>query len=481
MDRRDNVQRIIADFLAAVRQSAYRHRMWSPGHRILVAVSGGPDSVALLEALHRLSESEGINLAVAYFHHGLRPEADDEQLFVNSLAEALGVPFYAGRGDVAAHAEKMGRGIEAAARALRLEFLQNTASSEGYDCIALGHTASDRVETVLMNLLRGAGLWGLRGIPPVRPPFIRPLIDLWREDVRRFCEAAGLRWVTDRTNLDTSRFLRNKIRHQLLPLLESEYRAGAARAILRCAQAADDELAWTAPIVQEALDSCSERGRQRLRLRLSNLASMHPGLAVRVIRAGAESVFGPLTDWTATHYAALLEAARKGHTGLRVELPGGLQGRVEYGWLVIAPAPEPIAMPERPLPVPGQVRIPEAAMTIEAYVVPRSQAGQPGPYRAILRADLADGLVVRGRRPGDRFRPVGMGGRSKKLQDFFVDEKVPAAERDTIPLVVHPIKGIIWVVGMRIAEGVAAADATGTNPVLVLTASVCGPPPGEEV
>ncbi len=474
----------VARFLAAVSEAARRYGMWRAGDKLLVAVSGGPDSVALLEALVRLAAEERLTLAIAHFHHGLRPEADAEAEFVRKLAADRDLPFFMGRGDAAAEARRMGRGVEAAARKLRLEFLERTAAEGDFRRIALGHTASDRVETVLMNLLRGAGLWGLRGIPPVREPYIRPLIQLWREDIEEFVAVLGLPYVHDRSNLDTTRFLRNKIRHRLLPLLEREYRAGARRAILRCAEAADQELEWTEPQVRQAAAGCAQLGARRLKLRIDELRQMPPGLQVRVLRYAVEQVFGPPQDWTWTHYAALQQAVRSGETGYTVELPG-LQARVEYGWLVIRPPEQAPDVPERVLTVPGRVEIPEVGMVIEAAVVPRRKAGKPGPYRAILQRSLADeDLLVRTWRPGDRFRPLGMGGRTKKLQDFFTDEKLPAPERKRVLLVEHPSEGIIWVVGMRIAEGVAAAAGRGEEDVLVIAARPMrdsAAPDGEEV
>ncbi|MBC7287516.1 MAG: tRNA lysidine(34) synthetase TilS [Armatimonadetes bacterium] len=468
MGREKTAEDIISSFVAGVRQAAKDYGMWERGHRILVAVSGGPDSVALLSALSRLVDEEDLSLAVAHFHHGLRPEAGAEAEFVRSLAAQMGLAFFLSRGDVAAEAERMGRGIEAAARRLRLEFLEQTAGQHGYHRVALGHTASDRAETVLINLLRGTGMWGLRGMAPVRLPFIRPLIRMTREDVLAYCRAAGLQYVVDSSNLESDRFLRNKVRNELLPLLEREYRAGAGRAIVRCAEAVEEELAWTEPLVQEALRECREASRGEVRLRQAALAEMPPGLAVRVLRAAVEEQFGPPTDWTSVHFSSIRQALCRGETGITVELPGGLEGRIEYGYLVIRPRlATALTIVERRLPVPGTVELPEIGMEITTRLAQRRHAGPIGPWRTILRVDLADALIVRGWRPGDRFRPAGMGGRSKKLQDFFVDEKIPKRERSAIPLVVHPREGIIWVVGKRTAEGVAPpADASGEVAVL---------------
>ncbi|MCX7597523.1 MAG: tRNA lysidine(34) synthetase TilS [Armatimonadetes bacterium] len=457
----------VGNFLKRVRVAMHRHRMARPGDRILVAVSGGADSVAMLDALVRLAPEEGFSAAVAHFNHGLRGgEADADEAFVASLAHSYGLEFYAGRGDVAAVARAEGRGLEAAARRLRHGFLRATAAEHGCAAIALGHTASDRVETVLLHLLRGTGLAGLQGMRPVRRPFIRPLITIWRPQVEEYCRTAGLRWRTDDTNRDTRRFLRNRIRHELLPMLEREYGPGVCRAILRCAEAVEMELSWTEPLVREALAEAAERYDRGIRLSLERLKGLPEGLLMRILRAAALAAFGGACDWRWEHFAALASAIRVGLTGHRVMLPGGLEARVAYEWLDLTTAqPEPSALPERPLLVPGEVEIPEAGVRLSGRLCSRHEAPVPGPQVAVLDAALAEGLVVRGWRPGDAFVPLGMTGR-KKLQDFFVDAKVPRAVRKLTPLVVHPQAGVIWVAGMRIAQGARAPAGAGV--VLVL-------------
>lgn len=465
----------IERFLNTVEATAAQWDMWRRGDRLLVAVSGGPDSMALLDALARLSEEARLGLVVAHFHHGLRgPDADADADHVRRAAEAYGLRFVLGRGDARAEAQRMGRGLEAGARALRLRFLRQTAAEHDCRHIALGHTASDRAETVLIHLLRGTGLWGLRGIPPVRRPFVRPLIRLWRTDTEAYCRAAGISWRIDRSNLQPEAALRNKIRRQLLPLLEREYRRGAGRAIVRCAEAVDAELAWTEPLVQDIVGRAAQIEEGKVSLRLEELRSLPDGLLVRVLRAGAGEALGPLWDWGYVHFQALAHAVRRGQTGHTVVLPGGSEARVEYGTLIIGPRaaqPEADAIKPRPLPVPGRVAVPEAGVELEAAIVQRDEAPKPGPDTAVLDPALAHGLQVRGWQPGDRFHPLGAPG-SKKLHDFFIDTKVPRRRRATVPLVIHPEKGIIWVVGLRISEGCRLR--AGSQLALVIRAKPLG-------
>ncbi|MGD9519360.1 MAG: tRNA lysidine(34) synthetase TilS, partial [Armatimonadota bacterium] len=371
----------IEGFIERVKATARKYSLWQRGQRVLVAVSGGPDSVTLLDALVRLAPEEGLGLVVGHFNHGLRgAEAEADALYVERLAGDYGLPFVLGHGDVRAEAPHLGRGIEAAARELRHRFLRWAAADRGCDLIALGHTASDRVETVLMHLLRGSGLWGLRGIPPRRLPFVRPLVELWRSDTEAYCAAMGLEWRLDRTNLEAGASLRNKIRHKLLPLLEREYRHGAQEAVLRCAEAVDLELEWTEPMVKYVLGDAAEIAEGRARLRLKSLKSLPPGLLMRVLRSAAQEALGPLRDWSRVHFEALREAVDKGRTGHVVVLPAGHEARVSYGWLEIgAGTVEVPEIPERLLPVPGSVELPEAAIRLTARIVPRSEAPEPGP------------------------------------------------------------------------------------------------------
>jgi tRNA(Ile)-lysidine synthase len=453
---------------AAVRTAAARHAMWRPGDTVLVAVSGGLDSVTLLDLLAHLAPADGLTLVVAHFDHGLRgPDSAADAAFVASLAEAHSLPFILGNGDVAAEASRLGRGLEAGARSLRLAFLADAASAHNCSSVALAHTADDRAETVLLNLLRGSGLHGLQGMPTVRRPFVRPMLFTWRREVEAYAAAAGLTWREDHTNLDTERFLRNRIRHELLPLLEADYHTGAAEALARCAEAVEGELAWSEAHVVAALDAASPDLRDSaLLLPVDALTALPDGLLIRVLRAAAVSAFGDVADWGFDHYTALADLVRDPRTGCATGLPGGLEGRTTYGILRLgAPIVRPEPLAPRPLPVPGEVSIPELGMVLRATILPADDAPPPGPNTALLRADLAADLLVRGWQEGDRFVPSGMTG-TKKLQDFFTDEKVPRELRPLVPLVIHPHWGILWVAGMRIAARVE--PVSGDARILVL-------------
>src|SRR5690606_7110870 len=224
-----------------VLETARRCRMWAPGDRIVVAVSGGPDSVALLHVLTRLKDQESLDLVVAHLNHRLRGRsADEDAAFVGSLAERWGLPAVVEEADVARMARQRGVGIQEAAREARYAFFSRVAEAWGAARIALAHHADDQVETVLFRLIRGTGTRGLAGIPPVRGPIIRPLIDVSREDIVAYCRRHRLPYRTDPSNRDM-RYRRNRIRWELIPLLEERYNPRVREAIVRMARILRDE------------------------------------------------------------------------------------------------------------------------------------------------------------------------------------------------------------------------------------------------
>lgn len=427
-------------------QAIERHALLDPGHRVVVAVSGGQDSVALTWLLAQLREKWRLELVVAHLHHGLRGEAADaDQAFVADFAERLGLPFVAEQVSVEALARRRRIGLEEAGREARYAFLERVAAGRHAARIALGHTADDQAETVLLNLLRGAGLAGLAGMAPRRGPFIRPLLTVTRSETRAFCHAQGLSFRTDETNADL-RFRRNQVRAELLPWLEAQHGPGVRAALSRTAEHLRAELEWTAPLVAASLqDARTGEG-----LRCQALRRLPEGLRYRVLRAWLEERLPALTNVSTERWQALEALALRTETGKRVELSGGWNVRQEYGKLLLQCGTELRAVwPDQvALTVPGEAQLPDGRRIWAAVV---ASAPPPAPHQAVLDADRAgQPLALRLPRPGDRFVPSGMSGH-KKLQDFFVDGKVPRAER-TPPLLVGPEGDILWVVGQRLAE-----------------------------
>lgn len=456
--------------IESVLRTIRRHRMVPAGGRVVVAVSGGPDSVGLLHLLREAGPEGRFDIvAVAHFNHQLRgEEADADEAFCRQLALRLELPFEAGRADVREAAARERRSIEDAARRLRYRFLEDVARRTGADAIAVGHTRDDQAETFLLRLLRGSGTRGLGGIRPSAGLVVRPLIEVGRGDLLAWVEARGIPFRRDATN-DDVRIPRNRVRHELLPYLERAFSPNIVEVLAREAEIAraDDDC-----LEREAIDLSPfvvlsntddndgiPAPDARIVIAVSPLSSAHPALARRVLRRALEaSARGRFVGFDAVHqlHTFAMEAA----AGAKLSLPG-CQATHEGDRISLGPPPaRGKAAPENsfriPLSIPGEVEVPGLALRLSA-----TWAGA-GPVAAdeIGRAGYIQGvrgpLAVRSRRPGDRFQPPGLGGRTKKLQDYFVDRKVARRTRDSVPLVVDADDRIIWVVGHGFSEAFRA-------------------------
>ncbi len=501
-----------------------RYRVLEGVGSVLVACSGGPDSVALVHLLWSLQAELGLRLGVAHLNHGLRgAEAEADADYVAALAQRLGLPLVSERVDVAALAQQTGQSLEAAARQARYEFLErarDTSAGGGlparppmnlhlprragspphaerargatgeWDRVALGHTASDRVETVLLNLLRGSGLHGLRGMPAARGFFIRPLIAAWREETEAYCAEFDLQPRRDRTNLDPQHAARNRVRLQLLPLLRAEYNPQVDEALLRLAEAVEAELEWTEPEVRARAERGftprpylsgreGENGRHHppassltreeghgVAVDLTVLAQAPVGLRYRLLREAWRRVTGEVWDLSAADYQALDRLALHSQVGRGVCLPRDIRAEKGYNEIVLTPecahrrgAP---AVEMRVLPAEGIVHLPEIGreLRVERLQQRPAELGQAHGCQIVLDATrVARPLGVRAWQPGDRMVPLGMTGH-RKLQDLFTDCKVPHAQRRRVPIVVDAKGEVLWVAGLALAESAKVTEET---------------------
>jgi tRNA(Ile)-lysidine synthase len=417
--------------------------MLSGGETVLVGVSGGADSVALLHVLSELADSLPLKLSVLHVHHGLRPEADDEARFVERLGEEMRLPVIVERVTVE---RSLGLSPEAAMRRARYAAFRLWAERSAASRVALGHTADDQAETVLMRLLQGAGPRGLAGIPPVRGPYIRPLIETGRGEILKELQARNLPWVEDPSNRDP-KFLRNRLRHDLLPLLAGGYNPRIVEALCRVA-------ALSRSLV-ESLDRAAEREMERLAVASGSaitlpehaLLALPQGIGASVLRLALLRLgaTGPLRGWPQRVFDLLLgDNPPSGQLRL-----GGIVVERGSGRIRLARG-EGAALPERPVPIPGAVKLPEAGLLIEAKEFSRPAGYTVSADREIAAFDrdrLPGPLTLRSRRPGDRFAPFGLSG-SKRLKKFLIDTKVPRWERSRVPLLAAGGE-ILWVVGLR--------------------------------
>ena len=424
------------------------------GARVLVALSGGPDSVALLHILRTLeARGELVVAGAAHFNHQLRgAEADADESFCRDLAAGTGIPFLAGRADVAARARESGRSLEDAARQARYEFLNEAADSAGADAIAVGHSLDDQAETFLLRLIRGAGPAGLAGIRPRAGRVVRPLLDISRAELRQYAAEHGLGFRDDSSNADV-RIPRNRVRLELLPLL-SQFSPAIAATLAREAALAREDEEFLDRLAIESAASIVLVESGNVTVDVAGLTALPPALASRVTRkAVAAAAPGRFIGFQ--HIDHLLELARSGAEGAAAALPGVTAvrrgSRIVFGIVSDRPFSNSFRFP---LSIPGEVAVPGWALSAARIEEPEEVTPPParGNTAVVAAAPLRGPLAVRSRRPGDVFRPLGMHGRGRKLQDFLVDRKIARADRDSLPLVVDQDDRIVWVVGQSVAE-----------------------------
>ncbi len=442
--------------------------MTAPGNTVLVAVSGGPDSVCLLRVLHRLSASLGINLHVAHLDHMFRgKESADEALFVAELARQLGLPSTIEKIDVPAFCRVRGLPAQAGAREVRYGFLSRAAAEVKASRIATGHTATDQAETFLMRLLRGAGLSGLSGIRPIRENIIRPLIDTTREEVVKYLQQRGQRYMTDPSN-EKPLYTRNRIRRDILPVLRQfnprivETLAEEA-ALLRDENETIDQL--LSPVSTKVItgeDDCVVLDR-------GIFNALSPAFKRRLLRQSINMLGLEFRGLSFIQVEEALGFIAQAQTGRTMKLPGGIFLERDYEKIVVGVISGESGF-SHVLALPGATLIPDLDIVIETVIseVPINPAimNPPAPagggstetgdenyfWQALFDYDkIKNPLIIRTRLPGDRFCPSGMNGKSKKLQDYFVDEKIARRKRNAVPLLVAG-QDILWAMGLRTDE-----------------------------
>lgn len=429
-----------------VKSTIRKYSMLSPGDTVLVGLSGGPDSACLLKVLTELKDELSLGLYAAYIDHGLRPlETPGEIDFCTNLCKRLDVPFRVMAINVKEYAIQRGLSKQEAARHLRYKALKEIASEVGASKIALGHNADDQVETFFINILRGTGPKGLSGIPPVRENIIRPLIEIERAEIEEYIEKEKLNYIIDSSNLKKD-YLRNWIRLSLIPEMR-KINPSHTEILTRMMGIIREEEGYFDILVTKALMRMITRKREGyIELFLSPMETLDRVLLRRVLRRAIDEIKG-LRLISFIHIENILELIKNGKAGDRLYLPNDLRVIKGYSTLIITTEP-PIKIGRYNLTIPGEVVMKETGMKIEALIPEKIEDFGDGKNILTLDADkVGENLHIRPRESGDFFYPLGFGKR-KKLQDFFVDEKVPRDERDTIPLVFSG-NDIIWVVGFR--------------------------------
>ena len=467
--------------LEEIRLTLTERCLLSPSQRIIAAVSGGPDSLCLLHLLWRL----GYNVIVAHLDHGLRSESQSDALAVAAIAREMDLPFVLEREDVAGFADRHGIALEEAARQLRYRFLFKQAALNHAQAVLVGHTADDQVETVLMHLLRGAGLSGLTGMDYAILPNLwsqtislaRPLLGVWREQVLAYIFDNGLHPVFDASNLDI-RFYRNRLRHSLIPVLE-EYNPGIRQLLWRMANTLSGDYEVIQEQVEAAFGECvQDAGNGYLKIHRRRFLGNRLGIRRHIIRRAISLLRPGLRDIDYAAVERTISFFEEPTVSGSCDLIAGLYLSVEAEsvWLSAYEADLPTAIwPQLPpdvtfnLDVPGIVRLENGwQLTARVWDISPDQPGtaskEPAasldrritqnkdPYQAWFDLDrLAVPIKVRTRRPGDRLQPLGMVGKSIKLTDFMINLKLPRRARPGWPLLCSDDQ-IAWLPGYRIGH-----------------------------
>ena len=448
-----------------------RHRMLDPGDRVLIGVSGGTDSVALLHLMVALQPAWDVGLAVAHLNHGLRQQASDREAeFVKQLSTRLDLPFHNEKIELDPH-----RGsLEERARRKRYRFFERIMQQYGYTKLALGHNADDNAESVLLHMIRGSGIRGLAGIPPRRDGFIvRPLIEASRADIAAYLQSIDVSHMEDASNSDM-RFLRNRIRHRLIPLLETQYNPNIRGALNRLAGLCRQEQAWLNGLLHPQLDRAKTcAAPECLELDADMLMGSPLAAQRRLIRMALREWTGHLRRMELQHIEAVIDLLQYHRPGSRLSLPRGITAeRTLQGLRFYGPEANPVKARHAPAPFRYTVScppdramtlsIPETGHRLNISVVARSDydmsrtGDNATAWFDLDRLDFP--LTIRSVQPGDRLAPFGMRG-TQKVKKLFVDRKIPRDSRARIPILAQG-ETILWVAGLRRASAAPIRDIT---------------------
>lgn len=454
-----------------VRATLEKHGLFPPENRLVVGVSGGTDSLALLHLLTELARAENrplTSLHVATLDHGLRGAAGaDDARFVAETARAWGLQVTVGHEDTLAVARQTRVSIETAARMVRYRFLAVVARQQHATRVAVAHHADDQAETVLLHLLRGSGLAGLQGMRASAPMpghadllLIRPLLDVTRADLEAYCREEGLQPRHDATNDDT-RLTRNRLRREIMPVLRG-FTPQLERRLLQLAETAAVEHAFANEALHRAIDGQVERDDHRLRLPRAVLAALHPALQRRFVLWAAQSLGAE--DVGYVHVTSAIEVALHGQVGGIAQLKSGVQLRLDYETVVIEDARADLPAENMPLLTEGAViavPIPGAVELENGWRFKASRAQFTGSTTAPLRMGKDSVAALRTRREGDRFAPIGLNGHHQKISEWMVDHKVPRYLRNRVPIleIDGEIAGFFWGGWVLSHDFVNSADA----------------------
>ncbi len=442
-------------------QNLYRfikkHAMIENGDTVLIAVSGGADSMALLNGLHALQSQLNCNLHVVHIDHSLRHDSANDAEYVRKHASRLEISFSLHTIDVSQLSKEWKLSIEAAARKVRYEFYETTCAKTGATKVALGHHKDDIAETVLMNLIRGTGSTGLKGIAPIRDgKYIRPLATFTRKDIETYLKSIDIVTKEDPTNTD-KQFLRNRIRHELIPILEQDYNPNIKNGLCRTAEILGSETEYLETIAQQTYTECKQTDSNPASIVLNRqkFQQNHIALQRRILRYAISDIMGQLNDISYDHCQTILDIIHGEKPNAKFTLRDEFTFKRAYQELIFERTSDKFNDFEYILNIPGKtiLSIPNAVITVTFVdmatdCVPSIPDGVNEAMFDCSKINYP--LSVRNRRQGDRFQPFGMQG-TKKVKDYFIDKKVPQDQRNRIPLLISGDE-LMWVIGFNTNE-----------------------------
>lgn len=448
------------EIIKKVEETCEKYNMISVGDHILVGVSGGPDSVCLLHILaSHFKDKFRVKISAAYIDHGLRPEDIPREIeFCKKLCETLSVSFYTLPINVKDFAKSQKMNLQEAARLLRYDALDQISVSIKANKIAVAHNADDQAETVLMRLLRGAGPAGLSGIPPVRKKIIRPLIEVERAEIERYLRENSLSYIVDPSN-ESLKYMRNRIRYELMPIVK-KISPQAIKIISKTAEILREENDYiNIAVTKTLMRLMSRKSETTVELFCNPMEVLNIVILRRALRAAIDTV-RDLRGINFEHIEQIIKLIKNGKPGDRIYLPRGIRAIKGYSTLTITAEP-PKKLSYYEISEPKTIFLKEANLILSFRQIPRAELQNFGDGKTTFYVDkdkIRFPLIIRGRKPGDYFYPFGF-GRKKKLQDFFVDEKVPREERDAVPIV-ESNGEIVCIAGYRLDDRFKIDDNT---------------------
>lgn len=442
---------------ARVRRAIDQYHLFDEGDRVIVGVSGGLDSMVLLHLLNSLIQTFNLTLIVAHVNHGLRiGESEKEAEFVQTAASRFGLPFEYGEFDVREFQKRTGLSLEDAARRIRFKFFEELLEKHQAQKIALGHHADDQVETILLRLLRGAGVKGLKGMLPIREgKVVRPLLGVWREALESFAKDKGIPYLIDSSNVQRD-YLRNRIRLDLIPWIEKEYQPHFKKILLKVSRVLQIEDDFLEKEAEKAFQGLVKKEGDGFSFVFSDFQILHPALQWRVIEKLLKiSGLGEEREKIMVNQRRIFERFSYPSPSFTLQLSEEFFLEKKYNSVFLKKGKVEATSPfEIELLVPGRTYIKEIQREVQVEMIPREffkEGIERSSSVALLDFQMIQfPLKIRSFRPGDRFQPLGLKG-TQKVKEFFIDHKIPKTERSKIPLLISGDR-IAWIVGYRIDE-----------------------------